>query len=69
MQRIFQIKARDEKNKNKNKIWSCSEKKEMPQARGESDNLKDVIEFPSLLEAHNTSENFRKSINHPIKEN
>lgn len=40
----------------------------MPQAMGESDNLKHVIEFPNLLEAHNPSENFLKSINHPIKQ-
>lgn len=40
----------------------------MPQARAESDNVKHVIEFSSLLEAHNVSESFFKSINHPIKE-
>lgn len=30
MQRIFYIKAHDEKNKNKIKIWSGSENREMP---------------------------------------
>lgn len=33
-----------------NLAWLVSGREEMPQARGESDNLKHVIEFSSLLE-------------------
>lgn len=65
---IRREKFRSKAGGNKSNVWCGSGREEIPEAMGGSDNLKHVIEFPSLLEAHNAAENFLKSINHPIKE-